>query len=141
MSVKVFFVLRWLFYSAQYKISFISQYIISLHLSLSPSKLGRQSCRVAISQYMSLGETYQQSMAYSSHDCLYKCYQQQINQFLPKRLGKGDNTSTQTYHISHPWLALNHLFFHLFGCYKYINPWYRTVQLRRRAKHGMSPYL
>jgi hypothetical protein len=41
------FVLPWLLQVAQYKIFFSSPYTISLHLSLLPSKLARQSCCVA----------------------------------------------------------------------------------------------
>jgi hypothetical protein len=44
---KRFFVLPWLLYSAQYKIFFSSSYIISIPLSPSASKLGRQPCWVA----------------------------------------------------------------------------------------------
>ncbi len=40
------FVLRWPLKSAQYKIFFSSPYTISILLAISPSKLGRQSCRV-----------------------------------------------------------------------------------------------
>ncbi len=44
---KTIFVLSWLLQSAQYKICVSLPYTISLHLSSSPSKPGRQSCRVA----------------------------------------------------------------------------------------------
>ncbi len=42
--VQDFFVQPCLLQSAQYKIFFSSPYIISIHLSPSPNKLGRQSC-------------------------------------------------------------------------------------------------
>ncbi len=45
--VQNIFFLPWLLYSAQYKIFFSSPYTISVPLSPSPSKLGRQSCWVA----------------------------------------------------------------------------------------------
>ncbi len=41
------FVLPWLLQSPQYKVFVSSPYIISIPLSLSPSKLGRQPCWVA----------------------------------------------------------------------------------------------
>ncbi len=47
LPVQEIFVLPWLLYSAQNKIFVSSSYTISIHLSLSSSKLGRQLCCVA----------------------------------------------------------------------------------------------
>ncbi len=46
LAVQEVFILPWLLLSAQYKIVFPSQYTISVQLSTSPSKLGKQSCQV-----------------------------------------------------------------------------------------------